>query len=107
MNAQPIDAAKELEDLNDSDQRAKRRAVIAKDKVNLEAIDSFTDALIEPLKEATKNLDDAFEAAGGNQRFSKLDYVEREEDEELKEMFDKERKRLDELQDRMYGKIDG
>lgn len=107
MNAQPIDAVKELEDLNDSEQKAKRRAVIEKDKLNLEAIDSFTDALIEPLKEATRNLDDAFEAAGGSERFRKLEYVTREEDQELKAMFEKERARLDALQDRMYDKIDG
>ena len=36
-----------------------------------------------------------------------MEYVEREEDEELKAMFQKERERLDKLSDRMYGKIDG
>ena len=104
---QSIDQAKELDELNEADQKAKRKAVLAKDKVNLDAIDKFTETLIEPLKEATKNLDAAFEAAGGSSRFRKIDYVEREEDEELKAMFEKERARLDKLQDRMYGKIDG
>lgn len=39
--------------------------------------------------------------------YKNLRYVEREEDPSLKEMFEKERDRLDKLSERMYGKVDG
>ena len=77
------------------------------DKAHSEKIDAFTDALVGELTQATQAIEKEFLAAGGSSHLKNLKYVEREEDEELKEMFAAERKRLDELQERMGDKIDG
>lgn len=57
--------------------------------------------------EATKAIDQAFEESGAKDHFRSLEYVEREEDPELKKEFEEEQERFTKLSERMYGKVDG
>lgn len=57
--------------------------------------------------ENTKEFDKIYKDSGYSEMFSKLEYVEREEDPELKTLFTKERERIDKLSETLYGKIDG
>lgn len=57
--------------------------------------------------EVVKEIDEAYKASGKAEHFKNLQYVEREEDPELKAMFEKEKDRLDKLSERLYGKLDG
>jgi hypothetical protein len=54
-----------------------------------------------------KEIDQAYKESGKAEQFKSLQYVEREEDAGLKQMFEQERERLDKLSERMYGKVDG
>ena len=84
----------DLEKLNTPEQQAKRDAVVERDKKHGEAIDAFTEELVGELAKTTKALDQAFKAAGGGEHLRNLEYVEREEDEELKAMYEKEKERV-------------
>ena len=57
--------------------------------------------------EETKTFDKKYEESGYKEQFDNLEYVVREEDPTLKDMYDKEQKRFFELSERLYGQIDG
>lgn len=77
------------------------------DKKHSEAIDAFTEELVGELAKSTKALDQAFKQAGGGAHLRDLEYCEREDDEELKAMYEKERKRVERLTEEMGDRIDG
>lgn len=54
-----------------------------------------------------KKIDAAYDESGKRDQFEQLEYVEREEDPQLKAMFEEQKERLNKLSQRMYGKIDG
>lgn len=93
--------------MNTPEQKELRDQVAKRDKRHSDAIDAFTDELVGELEKTTRALDDAFKAAGSGEHLRNLEYVEREEDEELKAMYLKEKERVDKLAEEMGDKIDG
>lgn len=58
-----------------------------KDKLHKDAIDKYTDYLVGAL-ENMKKVDAVYDELGKKDQFEKLEYVEREEDPQLKAMFE-------------------
>jgi len=102
----PIEIKPDAEDLNSEEQVRSREEVIEKDKKRKTAVDGFTDELVKAM-EATKEIDQAYEESGYQEHFRSLEYCEREEDPELKKMYEEEQERFNKLSERMYGKVDG
>ena len=57
--------------------------------------------------EGQKEFDKIYEQSGYKKQFEKLEYCEREEDEELKALFEKEKERFNTLTESLHGDIDG
>lgn len=66
----------------------------------------FTDEFIQSM-EQTKEFDEEYEKSGYSEQFKNLEYCERLEDPVLKKKAEEEKKRFDQLSERMYGKVDG
>lgn len=79
---------------------------MARDSKHKEKIDQFTDEVVKAL-EGQKAFDKEYEKSGKSEQFRNIEYVEREEDPEIKEIFEKENRRFQNLAKDLYGKIDG
>lgn len=80
--------------------------MIAKDKEKSQQLDSVTQSLIKNL-EGMKQVDRAYEESGYRQNFERIQYVEREEDPELKAMFNKEVQEVRDMSESLKSKVDG
>jgi len=85
---------------------ADRQAQFAKDKQALESYEQDTQQLLKQL-ENMKNIDKLAKDSGHADRFKNIKYVEREEDPELKAMFEKKTSEIANLGKDLEGKVDG
>lgn len=88
------------------EQIAKRERILALDKKHREGIDSFASEVVDAL-EGQKEFDKIYEQSKYKEQFDKLEYCKREEDQELKALFEKEKERFNELTESLHGDIDG
>ena len=65
----------------------KKKKLLERDQQHKEAIDRYTEYLVDAL-ESVKEIDRAYEESGKAKEFRKIEYVDREEDPQLKAMFD-------------------
>ena len=102
----PINVQESSENLNSEEQIKLREKIIEKDSTHAQNLDKFTEEMTKAL-EGTKEFDKMFNESGYADTFKNLKYVDREEDFELKAQSEAEKKKFDELSQRMYGQVDG
>jgi hypothetical protein len=78
-----------LDDIDTEESLKKKQDIIDKDKEKAKHVDSFTQELIKGL-EGIKKLDEIYAKLEPNKYIKEAKYVEREEDPELKKMFEDE-----------------
>ncbi|TNV73045.1 hypothetical protein FGO68_gene9940 [Halteria grandinella] len=91
-----------------AENKQKREEIIRKDKKRLEAMDEQTKEIVKSL-EGLKKID---EYNSENMKFQEerrktQKYISREEDQELKSLYEEEQKRFEKLQESLARKIDG
>ena len=106
MVDKPVDLSREAEELNSEEQIHRRDQVLDGDQKRKAAVDDFTDAMVKAV-EGTKEFDKAYQESGYKEQFDNLEYCEREEDPELKAMYEEQQERFSHLSERMHGKVDG
>jgi hypothetical protein len=65
----------------------------------------MTDEIVKGL-EGIKQVDKFYQESGYRERFRSIQYVDREEDAELKAMFEQEVKEIKDLDEKLKGKVD-
>eukprot|EP00347_Sterkiella_histriomuscorum_P022422 403338547 len=99
-------AAVSLDDDESPENRQKLRDLIEKDKQKYASLDSQTEELMKGLQ-SLKRLEQMNPIDGQEERFKNIKYVEREEDLELKKLYEEEIKQLQSMSKNLAGKIDG
>lgn len=89
-----------------NDSKESKQAVFDKDQQRTQQLDELTKEIVKGL-EGFKEVDKYYLENNISERFKKISYVEREEDEELKLLFDKEVEHVRELDEKLKGKTDG
>ncbi len=92
--------------LTEEDSSAAREEQIAKDKKESGFYDLMTDELIKSM-EILKEVDRLHQESGIAEQFKKIQYVEREEDLELKAAYEAEQAKFNSLSQSLKGKVDG
>jgi len=105
-NPSIINVQESSENLLSDEQKNKRQEIIERDKKHKDKIDLYTNELVKAM-EGTKQFDEEYKKTGHSDQFKDLKYVEREEDLELKAMFDSEQDKFNKLSENMEGKVDG
>lgn len=94
-------------DLNEdeSEENKKKRAeIIAKDKERFKVMDQHAEELVKAMS-VLKKIDELNKGVVEDKK--EIKYVEREDDPELKKLFEEEQKRFEELHKDLLGKVDG
>lgn len=109
--AQPLTAAAGSINLNEDESeenKKKRKEVLDKDKKAVEAMDKQTEELIKQM-EVLKKVDEFNKDRIEEQKLQakKVKYIDREEDLELKKMYEEEQKRFESLSKELAGKVEG
>jgi DNA-nicking Smr family endonuclease len=90
----------------EEDNTKAREELIAKDKKDSQIYDLMTDELIKSM-EILKEVDRLHQESGISEQFKKIKYVEREEDMELKEAYEREQEKFNAFSETLKGKVDG
>ena len=90
----------------DEDNTKARDELIAKDKKDSETYDLMTEELIKSM-EILKEVDRLHQESGISEQFKKIKYVEREEDLELKEAYERDQAKFNAFSESLKGKVDG
>ncbi|CDW79905.1 UNKNOWN [Stylonychia lemnae] len=96
-------------DLNEDEteeNKEKRSKILKKDRERLKQIQKETEDIVKGL-EAFKVLEESQIGSTYNDRFKNVKYIEREEDLELKKMYEDEQERFNKLAEELKDKIEG